>query len=68
MKTALRAWYYRALVYVDQFKDEAPACCGTCRACTTATAGAVTGLLISSIRRKDLSVGRTSGHEAGPTA
>jgi hypothetical protein len=53
MRTALRMWYFRALAYLDQFKDEAPACCGTCRACAAATAGAVTGLVISSIRRSD---------------
>ena len=65
MRTALGAWYYRALHYLDQFKDEAPACCGTCKACATATVGAVTGLVISSIRRSDISFGRSTDPGAG---
>ncbi len=54
MRDAFRAWYFRAVHYVDQFKDEAPACCGTCRGCAAATAVGLTGLLVSSIRRGDL--------------
>ena len=52
----LRLWYYRALQYFGQFKDEAPACCGTCRSCVATTTAAVTGLVISSIRRDELRV------------
>jgi hypothetical protein len=54
MLTTLRLWWYRAAHFVDEFKDEAPACCGTCRACAGASAVAVTGLVISSVRRGEL--------------
>ena len=54
MKALLRVWYFRALTYLDQFKEETPACCGVCRACATATAGAVAGLVITTIRSGDL--------------
>jgi hypothetical protein len=57
MVTTLRVWWYRALHFVDQFKDEAPACCGTCRACVGASTAAVTGLVISSVRRGELPFG-----------
>ena len=57
MRGILRLWFYRAMSYLEQFKEEAPACCGVCRACTTATAGAVTGLVITTIRRGDLRTG-----------
>ena len=54
MGTTLRVWWFRALHFVDQFKDEAPACCGTCRGCVGATAAGAVGLVISTVRRGEL--------------
>ena len=50
----LKIWLYRALPFFDRFADEAPACCGTCAPCVTATASGIGGTLIATIRRGDL--------------
>jgi len=53
VRDRLRLWYFRASTFLDQFKDEAPVCCGTCKPCLGAAATGATGLLISTLRRGD---------------
>jgi hypothetical protein len=54
MIATLQVWWFRALQFVDQFKDEAPACCGTCRGCVGATTAGALALVVSSVRRGEL--------------
>jgi hypothetical protein len=60
MLLALRLWLYRATRFLEQYAEEAPSCCGTCRACVAGTTAAATMVAFGSIRRGELRASRTS--------
>jgi hypothetical protein len=60
MLLAVRLWLHRAARFVEQYAEEAPSCCGTCRACVAGTAAAATMVAFGSIRRGELGAARKS--------
>jgi hypothetical protein len=57
---ALKLWLHRATRFVEQYADEAPACCGTCKTCVSATTAAAVTVVFGSIRRGELRAARSA--------